>query len=135
MFLKAVLSTVLIAGLAQASPVPVERRELGGILICNEPNAQGHCEYGVYKLETCYNLPPALIHNAATFAPDGEAFFCYPYLMECGGICTSPEGCTLGAVSFNYEHKFNLTATGWNKYITSFDCHSNKTTTPETWRR
>lgn len=50
------------------------------MLICNGANGQGHCEYGVYQLETCYNLPPALINNAATFAPDDEAFFCYPYM-------------------------------------------------------
>jgi hypothetical protein len=48
--------------------------------MCNEPNAQGHCVYGVYKLDTCYDLPPELINNAATFAPDGEAFFCNPYM-------------------------------------------------------
>lgn len=47
--------------------------------------------------------------------------------MECGGICRSPTGCTLGSVSFDYPHKFNLTAVGWNKYITSFECHLNQT--------
>lgn len=31
-------------------------------------------------------------NNASTFAPDGEAFLCYPYIMPCGGICTSPTG-------------------------------------------
>ncbi|KAK3301569.1 uncharacterized protein B0T15DRAFT_316353 [Chaetomium strumarium] len=97
------------------------------VLICNEANAKGHCEYAVYELEKCYNLPAGLINNAATFAPDGEAFYCYPYIMECGGICRSPTGCTMGAVSFDYPHKFNLTAVGWNKYITSFDCHRNTT--------
>lgn len=53
--------------------------------------------------------------------------------MECGGICMSPEGCTLGAVSFDYQHKFNLTEISWDKSIRSFDCHSNATTTPETF--
>lgn len=47
--------------------------------------------------------------------------------MECGGICMSPTGCTMGAVSSDYEHKYNLTEVGWNKYITSFECHLNKT--------
>ncbi|KAG7290279.1 hypothetical protein NEMBOFW57_000278 [Staphylotrichum longicolle] len=94
---------------------------MGGVLICEKPHAQGHCEYAVYQLDTCYDLPPALINNAATFAPDGEAFYCNPYM--------SPQGCTMGPVSFDYVHKFNLTAVGWNKYITSFDCHRNQTGT------
>jgi hypothetical protein len=33
----------------------------------------------------------------------------------------------MGPVSFHYPHKFNLTAVGWNNYITSFDCHRNHT--------
>jgi hypothetical protein len=33
----------------------------------------------------------------------------------------------MGAVSFDYEHKFNMTAVGWNKYLTSFECHRNQT--------
>lgn len=49
--------------------------------------------------------------------------------MKCDGICRSPQGCTMGPVSFDYVHKFNLTAVGWNKYITSFDCHRNQTGT------
>ncbi|KAK4151776.1 hypothetical protein C8A00DRAFT_16867 [Chaetomidium leptoderma] len=118
---------VFLACLAQTSPVPSgDRHELGGVLICNDPNGQGHCEYAVYELEKCYNLPPALINNAATFAPDDAAFYCYPYIMECGGICRSPSGCTLGSVSFDYEHKFNLTEIGWNEYITSFECHRDR---------
>ncbi len=46
--------------------------------------------------------------------------------MKCGGVCMSPSGCTMGAVSWNYDHKFNLTAVGWNKYITSFECHRDE---------
>ncbi|KAH6627660.1 hypothetical protein F5144DRAFT_576510 [Chaetomium tenue] len=119
--------TVLLASLAQASPVPTEHNEIGGVLICTDPNGQGHCEYNVYELEKCYNLPPALIHNAATFAPDDAPFYCYPYLTECGGICMSPTGCTFGAVSYDYKNKFNLTRIGWNQYIESFECHLNRT--------
>ena len=52
----------------------------GQVLICNGANAQGHCEYAVYPLETCHDLPPTLVNNAATFAPDGDGFYCYPYL-------------------------------------------------------
>ena len=46
--------------------------------------------------------------------------------MKCGGICRSPTGCTMGAVSWNYENKFNLTAVGWDKYITSFRCYRDE---------
>lgn len=37
----------------------------------------------------------------------------------------SPEGCTLGAVSYNSTDKWNLTAAGgWNELIESFECHA-----------
>ncbi|KAK4250535.1 hypothetical protein C7999DRAFT_38380 [Corynascus novoguineensis] len=127
MFLSTTLNSLLFAFLAQGSPLPSEHNRIGGVLICNDPNGQGHCEYTVYELEKCYDLPPELVNNAATFAPDDAPFYCYPYIMECGGICTSPTGCTMGAVNYEYEHKFNLTEVGWNKYITSFECHLNKT--------
>lgn len=74
---------------------------------------------------TCTNLSATYENNAATFAPDGEQFYCYPYLQPCGGICMSPEGCTLGALSYNSTAKYNLTAAGgWDKYISSFECHA-----------
>lgn len=31
-------------------------------------------------MDTCYNMTAEFIHNAATFAPDGENFYCFPYL-------------------------------------------------------
>ncbi|KAH6624505.1 hypothetical protein B0J18DRAFT_428484 [Chaetomium sp. MPI-SDFR-AT-0129] len=125
-----VLITGLLAALTQASPV-LQRRDgaVGGVLICSDPNGQGVCQYNVYELEKCYNLPQGLVNNAATFAPDDAPFYCYPYLTQCGGICTSPTGCTFGAVSYDYENKYNLTKIGWNEYITSFECHLNQTTT------
>ena len=57
------------------------RRDLTSsqILICNGANATGTCDYSVYELETCYDLKSPMYQNASTFAPDGEAFYCYPY--------------------------------------------------------
>lgn len=52
--------------------------------------------------------------------------------QDCGGICTSPTGCTFGAVTYDYKNKFNLTAIGWDKYISSFECHLNETGVPTT---
>ncbi|KAK1779211.1 hypothetical protein QBC45DRAFT_326391, partial [Copromyces sp. CBS 386.78] len=101
----------------------LQARTLGGVLICNGPNATQPCAYSVYEMETCYNLPEPFFRNASTFAPDEGGWYCYPYIMSCGEICTSPEGCTLGGVSFQYEHKFNLSAVGWDHYISSFECH------------
>ncbi len=49
------------------------------VLICNGPDATGECEYNVYELEKCYDLKTPLYKNSSTFAPDGEAFYCYPY--------------------------------------------------------
>ena len=75
-------------------------------------------------METCYDLKKPFYQNSDTFAPDGDEFYCYPYLYKCGGICTSPEGCTLGPISFNSTWKYDLSPTGWNKYIESFECHA-----------
>ncbi|KAK4171860.1 hypothetical protein QBC36DRAFT_86647 [Triangularia setosa] len=119
---------VLLTGssLTQAAPVDdvskLARRTIGGVLICTGPNATGRCDHETYELKKCYNLPDGLRNNAATFAPDADDFFCYPYLKVCGGICTSPEGCTMGPVDSDYPHRYNLTAVGWNEFITSFDC-------------
>ncbi|KAK0711590.1 hypothetical protein B0H67DRAFT_491300 [Lasiosphaeris hirsuta] len=122
------LILALLAVLTLTRAMPISRRELGGVLICDGANAQGHCEYGAYELDKCYDLAAPLYQNASTFAPDGEAFYCYPYATSCGGVCTSPTGCTLGAVSFFYEHKFDLGAVGWEDGIASFECHRNETT-------
>jgi len=79
-------------------------------------------------METCYNMTTGFYQNASTFAPDGDDFYCYPYIMPCDGLCTSPTGCTFGAIDFNYENKYNLSVIGWDRYIASFRCHLNTTT-------
>ncbi|KAK4662129.1 uncharacterized protein QC763_710860 [Podospora pseudopauciseta] len=121
--------TIFLLGLflmtTQANPLgahPKPRRSIGGVLICTNPNATGVCTHETYQLNKCYNLPDGLRNNAATFAPDPGNFFCYPYLKVCGGICTSPEGCTMGPVDSDYPHRYNLTAVSWDRFITSFDC-------------
>lgn len=73
-------------------------------------------------MKECQQLQAPFLTNTSTFAPDGESFYCFPRLTDCNGICTSPTGCTFGQVDFNYEHKYNLSAIGWNAYIRSFDC-------------
>lgn len=117
------IKAFVILGSVLASAAPIEQREVGGVLICNGANATGECEYRAYELETCYDLAAPLYQNSSTFAPDGDGFFCYPYATSCDGICTSPTGCTMGAVSFDYEHKFDLGAVGWDKGISSLTCH------------
>ena len=96
------------------------------VLICNGAQATGNCSYQVYELDACHNLTSEFSGNAATFAPDGEDFYCFPYLITCGGICRSPTGCTPGAISYDSPDKFNLTALGggWDRLITSFDCQT-----------
>ena len=56
------------------------------------------------------------------------ALFFPLHRMRCGEICTSPTGCTFGAVSSNYANKNDLGAIGWDKLISSFECHLNQTT-------
>ncbi|KAJ9152153.1 hypothetical protein NKR23_g2907 [Pleurostoma richardsiae] len=120
---SAYVTVIVAACLAAASPIH-HKRAVGGILMCTGANQTGTCSYNVYPVDTCINMTAPYYQNAATFAPDGEEFYCYPYIMPCGGICTSPTGCTFGAVSYNSTRKENLTSIGWNKYISSFECHT-----------
>ncbi|KAJ4145268.1 hypothetical protein LMH87_004123 [Akanthomyces muscarius] len=116
---------VAASSLAVVSASPVEKREVGGVLICTGPDATGDCIYQKYELEKCHQLKAPFLGNSATFAPDGDDFYCYPHLSNCGE-CRSPSGCTFGAVDFNYEHKFNLTAIQWNTNLRSFDCYEKR---------
>ncbi|UKZ88567.1 uncharacterized protein TrAFT101_004319 [Trichoderma asperellum] len=116
-----IVATAVSAAIA-VSGTPIEKREVGGLLLCTGANATGTCTYNVYELKTCHQLPAPFHHNTSTFAPDGEAFNCFPRIGDCGSICTSPTGCTFGAVDFNYKNKFDLGAIKWNTLISSFDC-------------
>ncbi|KAG5921903.1 hypothetical protein E4U42_005662, partial [Claviceps africana] len=98
------------------------------VLLCTGPNATGTCKYQVYPLDQCQQLPAPWYQNTKTFVVDDEAFECSPRLVDCGDICTSPTGCTFGAVDSNYEHRWDLSAIDWDKYIRSFDCHLKTTT-------
>ncbi|OAR02756.1 hypothetical protein LLEC1_07594 [Akanthomyces lecanii] len=113
---------VAASSLAVVSASPVEKRQVGGVLICTGPDATGDCIYQKYELKKCHQLAAPFLANSATFAPDGDDFYCFPRTRNCDGICTSPTGCTFGQVDFNYEHKFNLTAISWNTLLRSFDC-------------
>ncbi|KAJ4198234.1 Hypothetical protein NCS54_00596700 [Fusarium falciforme] len=129
MKLSSVAASVLVSASA-VSASPIHKRELGGVLMCTGANATGTCHYEVYKLEKCHQLPPPFYKNVKTFAPDGENFACYPRVYDCGGICKSPTGCTFGKVDFNYEHKFNISAIGWDTLFQSFDCFEKRKPSP-----
>jgi len=119
------LSTIVTAAVSSAVAVtasPMHKREVGGILMCTGVNATGTCDYKTYDMDKCHQLAAPFHQNVNTFAPDGEAFECFPRVGDCGDICTSPTGCTFGAVSFDYEHKYNLGAINWDKLLSSFDC-------------
>ncbi|OTA08033.1 SSCRP protein [Trichoderma parareesei] len=121
--------TAIVSSAIAVSSTPIHKREIGGVLLCTGANATGTCNYSVYALDTCHQLPAPFHHNTSTFAPDGEAFECFPRIGDCGSICTSPTGCTFGAVDFDYAHKFDLGAIQWNTLISSFDCSLKRTAT------
>lgn len=73
-------------------------------------------------MKKCHQLEAPYHQNINTFAPDGEAFECFPRVYDCGEICRSPTGCTFGSVDFNYVNKFNLSAIKWDGIMKSFDC-------------
>ncbi|KAG5987411.1 hypothetical protein E4U43_005083 [Claviceps pusilla] len=113
------------AALASAAAViasPVEKRQVGGVLLCTGVHGTGTCKYQVYPLNQCQQLPAPFYQNTRTFAVDDGDFECTPRLTNCGDICMSPTGCTFGAVDSNYQNKWDLGVIGWNTYITSFDC-------------
>ncbi|KAK4092647.1 hypothetical protein Purlil1_3268 [Purpureocillium lilacinum] len=114
--------TAVVASAIAVGASPVEKRAVGGVLLCTGPNSTGICSYKVYELKKCHQLKAPFRVNTTTFAPDGEDFVCFPRAYDCGGLCTSPTGCTFGGVDFNYEHKYNLSAIGWGKSVASFDC-------------
>ncbi|CAK7268363.1 hypothetical protein SEPCBS119000_003023 [Sporothrix epigloea] len=124
----------ILAAATVAAASPITKREPGGLLLCTGANSTGTCQYDVYPLESCVNMTTPFAGSTNTFAPDGEAFACYPYAMPCGSICTSPEGCTLGAIDFKYEHKYNLSAVNW-QVVTSFYCFNTSTTAVEEVRK
>ncbi|KAI1434348.1 hypothetical protein GGR50DRAFT_662732 [Xylaria sp. CBS 124048] len=128
MQISAVVATALIA-VASALPKPMlDKREFGGILLCQGANATGDCHYEVYALEECHDVPPEFFHNIGTFAPDGDDFYCWPRVSTCDDICKSPSGCTFGgAFYFDKPDKYDLAKIHWDKSLGSFDCHKNVT--------
>ncbi|CAN8097383.1 unnamed protein product [Discula destructiva] len=123
--------TVLTTAVLSTTGKPVAKRQLGGVLLCTGAQATGNCTHQVVPLGVCTDLAAPYLQNTATFAPDGEAQYCYPYLYPCDGICTSPEGCTYGAVTYNTTAKWDLTAAGgWNRLIESFQCYAGASPYP-----
>ncbi|KAH9898948.1 hypothetical protein F4778DRAFT_178343 [Xylariomycetidae sp. FL2044] len=129
-FFTTIISLVIAATWATAFPRRhMAKREVGGVTICSGANATGTCHYEVYSMNECHDLPAELSGDARTFAPDNSGFFCYPHVGSCADICTSPTGCTFGAVDYYNPVKSDLATIQWDHLIQSFDCHLNVTTT------
>ncbi|KAK8049862.1 hypothetical protein PG994_011592 [Apiospora phragmitis] len=120
---------VAAACFSSAAPTQQLAKRDSEVLICQGVNATGPCHYEVYSMSDCHDLPANLSGNAATFAPDGDNFYCYPRVGHCSDICTSPTGCTFGAVSFSSPVKYDLTSIQWNTLIEAFHCYENTTST------
>lgn len=95
--------------------------------MCTGPAATGNCTDDSYELDACHNVTSEYSGNTGTFAPDDDSFYCYLNLMVCGRNCTSPTGCQPGLITYDSPEKFNLTALspGWDRLITSFECHAS----------
>ncbi|KAI1361556.1 hypothetical protein F5Y08DRAFT_314310 [Xylaria arbuscula] len=132
MQLSAVLTTILAAASSVSAlpkPATIEKRAVGGVLLCQGANATGACYYEAYTLDECHDVPADLYHNTRTFAPDGDDFYCWPRVSSCSDICKSPTGCTFGgAFYFDNPNKYDLTKISWDASLASFDCHKNITT-------
>ncbi|KAJ4169925.1 hypothetical protein NW754_006070 [Fusarium falciforme] len=128
MKLSSVAASVLVSASA-VSASPIHKRELGGPHVHRSQRNRNLPLRGLQARK----VPPAaspFYKNVKTFAPDGENFACYPRVYDCGGICKSPTGCTFGKVDFNYEHKFNISAIGWDTLFQSFDCFEKRKPSP-----
>ncbi|KAI1828311.1 hypothetical protein F4861DRAFT_535273 [Xylaria intraflava] len=132
MQLPAVFTAILTAATCvSALPKPIlDKRAVGGVLLCQGANATGDCHYEVYSLDECHDVPEGFFHNTRTFAPDGDDFYCWPRVATCKDICKSPSGCTFGgAFYFDNPNKYDLSKILWDKSLGSFDCHLNVTDT------
>ncbi|KAI1194776.1 hypothetical protein F5X97DRAFT_327233 [Nemania serpens] len=130
---QGIIATIVVAATCvSALPKPTSaKRAMGGILICQGPNATGACQYEAYALDVCHDLPQEFFKNTRTFAPDNDDFFCWPRVGRCSDICRAPSGCTFGgAFYFGNPNKYDLAKISWDKSLVSFDCHKNKTITP-----
>ncbi|KAJ6446639.1 hypothetical protein O9K51_01412 [Purpureocillium lavendulum] len=117
--------STIIAAVASGAVVaasPVDRRQVGGVLLCTGPEATGTCQHMVAPMGQCQQLSAPFYQNTTTFAPDGEYFSCFPSAVDCGGKCTSPTGCTAGGIDYDYENKYDLSEIGWHKIMASFVC-------------
>lgn len=138
-------AAALAAALATAAASPLAPSALGGVrtpppplprsarltaagpqvLICTGANATGTCLYGAYALGACHQLAAPLHGAARTFALDEGAFACLPRAVDCDALCTSPTGCSFGAVDSRYEHRYDLAAVGWDALLASFVCRAS----------
>ncbi|KAI0024697.1 hypothetical protein F4780DRAFT_549988 [Xylariomycetidae sp. FL0641] len=132
MQLSEIISSLIVAAACvSALPKPTtEKRATGGILLCNGVNATGDCHYEVYALDACHNVPDGFSKKTSTFAPDGDGFYCTPYVGTCEMTCSSPTGCTFGGtIDFYNPAKFNLAEIAWDESLMSFECTLNSTST------
>ncbi|KAI6092576.1 hypothetical protein F4821DRAFT_254025 [Hypoxylon rubiginosum] len=123
-----ITSLVAAATCVSARGIPtLPKRDVGGVLICSGANATGACHYEVYSMQDCHNMPDGFSAATKTFAPDGDAFYCWPKIGTCNQTCTSPTGCTFGGVSFYNPVKWDLSSIQWDTRIQSFECALNST--------
>ncbi|KAJ3527479.1 hypothetical protein NM208_g10679 [Fusarium decemcellulare] len=116
------IATVVSALAVSASPI-LHKREIGGVSPhVHRSQRNGHLPLRGVPAEGVPRPPQTLLPEHQHICPRREDFSCYPRVTSCDDICKSPTGCTFGAVDFNYENKFNLSAIKWNKLFKSFDC-------------
>ncbi|KAI5864505.1 hypothetical protein GGS23DRAFT_449765 [Durotheca rogersii] len=121
--------TGIIATASCVAAHPVEKREVGGILICQGAYGTGPCHHEVYAMRTCYELPEGFAQDTKTFAPDDDSFFCWPRAGTCADICRSPTGCTFDILSFYNPAIWDLSTIKWDTILGSFNCELNRTST------
>jgi len=48
------------------------------VLMCQGANATGYCQYRVWAIDECHDVPEPWFRNVKTFLVDGDDFYCWP---------------------------------------------------------
>ncbi|KAM0713793.1 hypothetical protein Q7P37_010755 [Cladosporium fusiforme] len=114
-FKTALLSSLL---LATTTASPLEKRNLGGVRLCDQPNWGGNCWYGIMPLDECIALN-SFAGKVLSFRPD-DGTECF--LMQ--RRCDSDDQ----FISFEYdsEHVADLSIFDWIADANSFTCVAEK---------
>lgn len=70
--MHALLATTLALLLTTTSASPLQKRNVGGIRLCDQVNWAGNCWYGIVPLNECIALNSLYVVHSHNFLPNSE---------------------------------------------------------------